>query len=303
MTAGDCRGGDRPAGTSVTGGCGVARGGALAWLTGACDPAAVALNRTARGLAPGASLRGEPVARAVFAGLPARYDLLGLLLSFGQDRRWRRAVVAQAAAVSPRLVLDVATGPAGVALAVAGRTGADVVGVDLNEPMLRAGLPKLAGRAGPGRVALAAARADQLPFPSATFDAVTFSYQLRDVDDPAATIAELARCLRPGGVLASLEFAVPPRRAWRACWWCYTRAGLPLLGGLAGGRAWFEVGRFLGRSISAHYQQYPLAAQVAAWQAAGLTGVSWRLMSLGGGLIMWGRRPAATPSREPGSGP
>ena len=89
------------------------------------------------------SLRGEPVARTVFTGLPARYDRLAYLLSFGQDRRWRRAVVDHAAAASPGLVLDVATGPAGIALAVASRTGANVVGVDLNEPMLRAGLPRI----------------------------------------------------------------------------------------------------------------------------------------------------------------
>lgn len=240
--------------------------------------------------APVTSLRGEPVARTVFAGLPARYDRLGYLLSFGQDRRWRGAVVSKAAEVSPRLVLDVATGPAGVALAVAARTGADVVGVDLNEPMLRAGLPKLRAQGGPGRVRLAAGRADQLPFADATFDAVTFSYLLRYVDDPAATVAELARCLRPGGMLASLEFAVPPQPGWRAAWWCYTRLGLPVLGGLAGGRPWYEVGRFLGPSISAHYRQHPLTAHLAAWQAAGLTGVGQRLMSLGGGLVMWGRR-------------
>lgn len=239
---------------------------------------------------PAARLRGEPVARAVFAGLPARYDRLAYLLSFGQDRRWRRAVAERAAAVAPRLVLDVATGPAGVALEVAARTGADVVGIDLNEPMLRAGLPKLRARGRPGRVRLAAGRAAQLPFADRTFDAVTFSYLLRYVDDPAATIAEMARCLKPGGVLASLEFLVPPQPAWQVSWWCYTRLGLPVLGGLAGGRPWFQVGRFLGPSISAHYRQHPLTAHIAAWEAAGLTGVSWRQMSLGGGLIMWGRR-------------
>ena len=149
-----------------------------------------------------ATLRGEPVARAVFTGLPARYDRLAYLLSFGQDRRWRRAVTDHAATVTPRLTLDVATGPAGVALAVAARTGADVVGVDLNEPMLRAGLPNVRREGRRGRVRLAAGRADQLPFADATFDAVTFSYLLRYVDDPAATIAEMARCLRPGGTMA-----------------------------------------------------------------------------------------------------
>lgn len=253
----------------------------------------MAPNRTTSAPAPGTGLRGEPVARTVFAGLPDRYDRLGYLLSFGQDRRWRRAVVDRVAAVSPRLVLDVATGPAGVALAVAARTGADVVGVDLNEPMLRAGLPKLRTQGGPGRVRLAAGRAGQLPFADAMFDAVTFSYLLRYVDDPAATLAELARCLRPGGMLASLEFCVPPQPGWRASWWCYTRLGLPVLGAVTGGRPWFEVGRFLGPSISAHYRQHPLAAQVAAWQAAGLTDVGHRRMSLGGGLIMWGRRASS----------
>ena len=237
-----------------------------------------------------ARLRGEPVARTVFTGLPARYDRLAYLLSFGQDRRWRRAVAGHAAAAAPRLVLDVATGPAGVALAVAARTGADVVGVDLNEPMLRAGLPNVRRPGRRGRVRLAAGRADQLPFADATFDAVTFSYLLRYVDDPAATIAEMARCLRPGGVMASLEFCVPPQPVWHGAWWCYTRLALPVLGGITGGRAWYEVGRFLGPSISAHYRRYPLDAHVAAWRAAGLTDAGVELMSLGGGLIMWGSK-------------
>jgi demethylmenaquinone methyltransferase/2-methoxy-6-polyprenyl-1,4-benzoquinol methylase len=236
------------------------------------------------------SLRGEPVARAVFIGLPSRYDRLAYLLSFGQDRRWRRAVVAHAAAGSPGLVLDVATGPAGIALAVAARTGAVVVGVDLNEPMLRAGLPRIRRPGLRGRVRVAAGRADQLPFADATFDAITFSYLLRYVDDPAATLAELARCLRPGGTLACLEFHVPPQPAWRAAWWCYTRLALPVLGAATGGPAWYRVGRFLGPSISVHYRQHPLTAQVADWRAAGLTGVGVELMSLGGGLVMWGSK-------------
>ncbi len=234
---------------------------------------------------PRPPLRGEPVARTVFSGLPARYDRLAYLLSFGQDRRWRRAVVERVALARPRLVLDVATGPGGVAKAVAARTGASVAGVDLNEPMLRAGFDP-----GDRRVRVAVGRADQLPFGDASFDAVTFSYLLRYVDDPAATVAEMARCLRPGGTLASLEFCVPARPGWRAAWWCYTRLALPLLGGLTGGPAWYRVGRFLGPSISAHYHRYPVAWQVRAWRAAGLTEVGTHLMSLGGGVVMWGRK-------------
>jgi demethylmenaquinone methyltransferase/2-methoxy-6-polyprenyl-1,4-benzoquinol methylase len=242
--------------------------------------------------------RGEPVARAVFTGLPARYDRLAYLLSFGQDRRWRRAVVEHAATARPRLVLDVATGPGGIALAVAARTGASVVGIDLNEPMLRAGLAR-AGRPGPGQVRLVAGRADELPVASGVFDAVTFSYLLRYVDDPAETIRELARCLRPGGVLTSLEFHVPPGSAWRAAWWSYTRLALPVLGAVTGGTAWYRVGRFLGPSISAHYRRYPLSWHVGAWKEAGLSDVRTRLMSLGGGLVMSGRWPGPD---QPGPG-
>ncbi len=238
------------------------------------------------------------VARTVFAGLPARYDRLAFLLSFGQDRRWRRAVVDQVAAVAPARVLDVATGPAGIALATAGRTGADVIGVDLNEPMLRAGVVQVRRSGRDGQVRLVVARAEELPFAGGVFDAVTFSYLLRYVDDPADTVAEMARCLRPGGILASLEFHVPPNPAWRVPWWLYTRCALPLLGALTGGRAWLRVGRFLGPSISAHYRRHPVDDHVAAWHAAGLSDVGVRLMSLGGGLIMWGRKdPTATGPR------
>jgi len=148
--------------------------------------------------------RGTAVAREVFTGLPPRYDRLAWLLSFGQDRRWRRAVVDRIAGGQPRRVLDVATGPAGVALAVARRTGATVVGVDLNEPMLRRGRRNVEAAGRTGEVVLVAGRAEQLPFPDESFDAVCFSYLLRYVDEPAEAITEMTRCLRPGGTMASL---------------------------------------------------------------------------------------------------
>ena len=88
-----------------------------------------------------------------------------------------------------------------------------------------------AGRS--SRIALVLGQGERLPFPDSTFDALTFTYLLRYVADPAATIAELARVLRPGGTMASLEFAVPPNRFWRAWWWLYTRAVLPVAGASA----------------------------------------------------------------------
>lgn len=189
---------------------------------------------------------------------------------------------------SPGLVLDVATGPAGVALQLAARTGARVVGVDVTEAMVRQARENV-GRAG-ARIHLALGRGEQLPFADGTFDAVTFTYLLRYVDDPAAAIAELSRVVKPGGVVANLEFLVPSSRFWRFWWWGYTRAVLPLAGWATGGREWFDVGRFLGPNISSHYRRYPVSWTVGAWRQAGLVDVGVRPMSLGGGLVMWGRR-------------
>lgn len=228
-------------------------------------------------------------ARELFTGLPRRYDLLEAVLSLGQNGRWRRAMVDHVVPAAPGCVLDVATGTAGVALQLADRTPGGVVGVDLTEAMLRRGGENVArGRAG-SRVQLVAGRAEQLPFPNEIFDALTFTYLLRYVADPAATLAELARVLKPGAPVASLEFHVPPNRFWRAWWWLYTRGVLPAAGGLAG-RSWFRVGRFLGPSISEYYRRYPVPSTVAMWQEAGLVDVQFRLMSLGGGMVMWGRK-------------
>jgi demethylmenaquinone methyltransferase / 2-methoxy-6-polyprenyl-1,4-benzoquinol methylase len=233
---------------------------------------------------------GNDTARAVFAGLPRRYDRLAYALSFGQDRRWRNAVVESLAAARPERVLDVATGPAGVAIATARRTGAAVVGVDLNEPMLREGLHNTRRAELDDRIALVAGQAERLPFADESFDAVSFAYLLRYVDDPSATLAEIARCLRPGGTMASLDFAVPPRRSWRALWRVYTSVVLPIAGGVAGGRAWWRVGRFLGPSIRGHYARMSLEEHVRTWERAGLRDVGVRLMSVGGGVVMSGRK-------------
>ena len=232
------------------------------------------------------------VAQRLFQPLPERYDTLGLLLSFGQDRRWRREVVRHVSAARPRRVMDVATGPAGIALQIARRTDADIVGVDLTEPMLRQGLANVRAAGLDHRMHLVLGRGEQLPVRDASFDAISFSYLLRYVDDPAATVAEIARCLKPGGTLASLEFHVPPAPWWHAAWLLYTRALLPVLGLLTGGPAWWRVGRFLGPSISGHYRRFSLLDHVAAWEAAGLVDVQCRLMSLGGGLVMSGRKAA-----------
>jgi len=229
-------------------------------------------------------------ARELFSGLPHHYDLLEEVLSLGQNRRWRRATVDHVAGGAPRRVLDVATGTAGIALSLVDRTDAVVTGIDLTEDMLAEGARNVAGAGVGDRLALLAGRAEQLPFADATFDALTFSYLLRYVADPVATLAELARVVKPGGRVASLEFGVPPSPFWQGWWWGYTRLVLPVGGLVTGGRRWFEVGRFLGPNISGHYRRYPVDWTVEAWRRAGLVDVGTRAMSLGGGLVMWGTR-------------
>jgi demethylmenaquinone methyltransferase/2-methoxy-6-polyprenyl-1,4-benzoquinol methylase len=228
----------------------------------------------------------------LFSGLPRRYDLLAEVLSFGQNGRWRSELVTQIAASNPKTILDVATGTAGVAIALANRTGGEVTGVDLTESMLARGRERVNAAGLEHRIRLQVARAEDLPFPAGSFDAVSFTYLLRYVRDPAATLRELARVLRPGGTLASLDFFVPPAQAWRGAWWMYTRTVLPPAGLALGGREWWRVGRFLGPNISTFYRAWPLTRIVEIWEAAGLAGVHFKVMSVGGGVVMWGRKGA-----------
>src|SRR4051812_48072666 len=167
----------------------------------------------------------------IFAGLAGEYDWMGTLLSFGQDRRWRRAMVATLG-VSPRArVLDVAAGTGLVSTEIVRRYGCRVIAVDQSEEMLdraRRRLDRDARLA--GRVQIIRGEAERLPFADAEFDALTVGYLFRYVDDTAATIRELARVVRPGGTIASLEFHVPSSPALRAPWTVYTRYGLPAVG-------------------------------------------------------------------------
>ena len=222
----------------------------------------------------------------LFAGLGGSYDRMGAVLSFGEDPRWRRFLVSR---VQPAgLVLDVATGTGLVARALTGAARAQhVVGLDPSEGMLH----EAVRRAGDDPIAFVRGRAERLPFADGTFDALTVTYLLRYVDDPAATLQELARVVRPGGVIASLEFAVPPDPVWHACWWAYTRFVMPAIG-LIVSRDWYRVGRFLGPSIERFWARYPLSEQLAMWRGAGIEPVRWRRMSLGGGIVIWGVRSA-----------
>jgi demethylmenaquinone methyltransferase/2-methoxy-6-polyprenyl-1,4-benzoquinol methylase len=220
-------------------------------------------------------------ARELFAPLGPTYDRVGAALSFGQDPLWRRFLVSRLPADGGR-VLDVATGTGLVAAELA-RRGFTVTGVDQSTEMLVRARTRFGDE-----VELVEASAEALPFTDGSFDHLTVTYLLRYVADPGATLAELARVVRPGGVIASLEFGVPGGVA-RPAWELYVRAGLPLAG-RAIGNGWGEVGAFLGTSIRAYWERYPLERQLELWSAAGVGGVEVRRLSLGGGVVMWGHR-------------
>jgi demethylmenaquinone methyltransferase / 2-methoxy-6-polyprenyl-1,4-benzoquinol methylase len=225
----------------------------------------------------------------LFQRLPRRYDELGAALSLFQDPRWRRVMVATVGAREDERVLDVATGTGLVAQELVRRYGCRVVGLDQSAAMLERARAKLAAdQTLAGRLELLLGEAESLPFEDGEFDHLTFTYLLRYVDDPAATMRELARVVRPGGRVACLEFSVP-NGAWLWPWRLYTRVGLPTLGRLAG-EEWREVGSFLGPSIEGFYARNPLEQQLEMWRGAGIGGTTARRMSLGGGVVIWGTR-------------
>jgi demethylmenaquinone methyltransferase/2-methoxy-6-polyprenyl-1,4-benzoquinol methylase len=230
-------------------------------------------------------MRRHRQAIELFAPIGPSYDRYARLLSLGQDSRWRAFLVSRLDGVGPEhTVLDVATGTGAVALELARRHGCSVVGIDQSADMLAE-----ARRRVPERVSLVQGDAEQLPFLHASFDGLTVTYLLRYVDDPAATLRELARVVRPGRTFASLEFAIPEDPASRAAWELYVRVGLPGLGRLIS-PAWAEVGSFLGESIKRFWSEYPLERQLELWRDAGLEDVRHRRMSLGGGIVIWGRK-------------
>ena len=169
------------------------------------------------------------------------------------------------------------------------RTGCRVTGIDQSAQMLAVARERLAALSPDlaGRIELVQGEAEHLPFPEASFGGLTVTYLLRYVEDPAATLRELVRVVRPGGTVASLEFGVPSFPPARWGWTAYTAVGLPVAGLLAG-REWYRVGRFLRGSILDFYARYPLSRLLDLHRTAGLRDLRLRRLSFGGGVVIWG---------------
>lgn len=220
------------------------------------------------------------IARQLFAGLGAGYERWAAVLSLGQDRRWRQAMIESLDISSGQQVLDVAAGTGSITRDLRNR-GADVVSLDQSPHMLTHAVER-------GATAVVAT-GERLPFPDSSFDAVTFGYLLRYVDDVGAALEELTRVLRSEGKLGMVEFG-RPKGIWRVMWWIYTRTLLPVAARLAG-RSWRRVASFLGPNIDRFVDTWPPERLISEWGRVGLTDVSLVEMSMGGGVVMTARKP------------
>jgi demethylmenaquinone methyltransferase/2-methoxy-6-polyprenyl-1,4-benzoquinol methylase len=229
------------------------------------------------------------LAQDLFDGVAPSYDTWAQVLTFFQYLRWREFLVSRMALRAGSLVLDVCTGTAGVALEIADHHDGKIVGLDVSHSMLQAGLRAIEKRSLDGRIQLTQGRAEHLPFPDGTFDTVVFTYLLRYVQDPGATIRELSRVLKPGGELLSLEFGLPEALWVRALWEIYNRVVMPVMT-IPVSRGWHRMGCFLGPSISGFCKRYPVDRLAAIWRDNGIPLVETRPLLRGAAVVMWGTK-------------
>ncbi|MFV0252099.1 MAG: demethylmenaquinone methyltransferase [Beutenbergiaceae bacterium] len=221
---------------------------------------------------PRASLDKAPEAvSGMFDDVAANYDLTNDVLTFGLDRRWRKATVAAIDALPGERVLDLAAGT-GTSSEPLADAGVDVVAADFSPGMVEV------GRRRRPDIDFVVADATALPFPDASFDAVTISFGLRNVVDTDAALAQMLRVTKPGGRLVICEFSTPPNALWRSGYRFYNAEVLPRIAGLVSSNA--EAYEYLNESIASWPDQLTLAKQIAA---AGWRNVAYR--NLFGGVV------------------
>jgi len=230
----------------------------------------------------------KDIARPLFSGVASSYELASQLLSYGQYRRWHGSLVEKLVLPEPALVLDMATGTGAVAFRVARRPQVRVIAADVTRAMLLQAQARAARDGRPPPIDLIECTAEAMPFPDAAFDAVIFTYLLRYVSDVPATLRELTRVVRPGGMLLSQDFAMP-RGVFYPLWRLHTDLVLRLGGALIS-PGWRRAGAFLGGSIRDFYQRWPEERILDLWRECGFPDVRAKRLSLGGAIIMWGTR-------------
>ena len=195
---------------------------------------------------PSAPARTDPASiQAVFSGIAPRYDLANHLLSAGLDFYWRAVAARTVRSWNPRRLLDLATGSGDLALAIEKQCPAtEVVGADFCEPMLDRARAK-------GLRNTVVADGTALPFPDASFDAITVAFGLRNMADYPRALSEMARVLHPGGHLLILDFSLPTHPLLRAPYRFYLHRILPRLAQWVTGDR--DAYQYLGGSI----EQFP----------------------------------------------
>ena len=227
--------------------------------------------------------------RHMFDGIARSYEGPAEVFSFFQYGRWRRFLVSQIDVSPEALVADVCTGTGLVASDIMRRVGCRVIAIDLADQMIEQAQHNLARDSVTSSVSLVKGLAESLPFLDASFDAVVFTFLLRYVANPEATLQELSRVLRPGGQMLSLEFFVPVNPVVRTLWLLHTHALLPLCTKLLT-PGWRTVGSFLGQSIFSFYRAHSLEDVKGMWIRAGFSNLQTRLLSFGGAVVIWGQK-------------
>lgn len=240
---------------------------------------------------PDAETKHAAEVSAMFDEVSPRYDLINDVLTVGNDRLWR---IATTKAVGPRKgmrILDLAAGT-GTSSAALAAHGAEVVAADFSEGMLAEGRKRHAGNP---LIEFVWADATDLPFEDDSFDAVTISYGLRNVNDPQKALAEMYRVVKPGGRVVIAEFSTPPSSAIRVPYGLYSRHVLPRVAG-AINRSAAEAYRYLNESIEA----WPTQQELSSWlRAAGFERVAYRNLTFGVVALHRGFVPREAPQPEP----
>ncbi|MFO0676109.1 MAG: ubiquinone/menaquinone biosynthesis methyltransferase [Polyangiaceae bacterium] len=226
---------------------------------------------------------------SMFDAIADRYDFVNRVMSFGTDVRWRRLAVSRLGLHGSCEVLDLATGTADVALAVAARTpGARVLGTDPSDRMLDVGRAKIGAHGLASRVRLARGSAEAIDADDASFDGVTIAFGIRNVKDRPRALREMARVVRPGGRVVVLELTEPRGRfLGRIARW-HVHDVVPRIGAwLSGAREY----RYLERSIAA----FPPAEEFAATMAtSGVEVVETRALAFGAATLFVGVKPGSS---------
>jgi demethylmenaquinone methyltransferase/2-methoxy-6-polyprenyl-1,4-benzoquinol methylase len=236
---------------------------------------------------PAVSLAAD-LPRLIFSPIAHDYDRPALVLSLFQYRRWHRFLLSRLELPPGARVLDMATGTGTLAFDLLEHAGVEVVGADVTRSMLVQAHARASANGRAQALQLLECNAEAPPFARQSFDAITFAYLLRYVADVPATLRALADLVKPGGTMASLDFAVP-RGVWYPLWRLYVDAVLPA-GGRAFSREWRAVGAFLGPSIQGFCQRWSEERLIEAWREAGMVDLKRRRLSLGGALVVWGQK-------------